>query len=150
MKYYKFSPGQGAQFWQQMRDQGIASIGWGNYDYASKENREEIRALRPKYFDEHRSSPAIINRFNEINIGDVIYAFRGVNTIIARGVVKSPSQYSEQLILDRNGEGHHTFIEVEWVEFENEITIERQVSRNTISDVTERQEEFENMISGNS
>ncbi len=150
MNYYKFSPGQGAQFWQQMRDKGIASIGWGNYDYASRETIDEIRELRPEYFAVHRMSPSIINLFNQINIGDVIYAFRGVNTIIARGVVKSPSQYSEQLILDLNGEGHHTYIKVDWVEFDNEITLDRQVSRNTISDVTVRQEEIENMISGNS
>ena len=151
MKYYKFAPGRGARFWQEMKEKGIASIGWGNYDYASTNDAQEIINLRPEYFANHNGSPSIIHRFNQVKVDDVIYAFRGLTTIIARGKVTSKSKYSDELLIDDpDGEGHYNYIEVEWKELENEITIKQAVHRNTIMNVTERHEEFENMINGKS
>ena len=151
MKYYKFAPGRGARFWQEMKEKGIASIGWGNYDYASTNDAQEIINLRPEYFANHNGSPSIIHRFNQVKVDDVIYAFRGLTTIIARGKVTSKSKYNDELLIDDpDGEGHYNYIEVEWKELENEITIKQAVHRNTIMNVTERHEEFENMINGKS
>ncbi len=149
MKYYKFAPGKGAKYWEQMRDKRIASIGWGDYDYASKTNTEEIIGLNPEYFKKHSGSPKIINRFNEVEVGDVIYAFRGLKTIIARGEVTFRSRYSRSLLVsDGKGDDHYNYITVDWFELPEEITIKKNVIRNTIIDVTDRHEEFENMISG--
>ena len=145
-KYYKFAPGNRANLWPQMKKEGIASIGWGNFDYTSKQ-KQEIIGLRPEYFADHDRSPAIINRFNEVNVNDVIYAFEGETTIIARGVVTDRSKYSEKSIVsDGQGNDHHNYITVDWSELPKKITVNKNVHRNVIIDVTDRHEEFENMI----
>ena len=146
-RYWKFSPGVEAKYWEQMRDKGIATIGWGDFNYVETENIEDIINLRPEYFKKHNKSPAIINQFNDVNIGDVIYVFKGVTTLIARGVVTSTSKYSDSsMISDPNGDGYYNFVTVDWFELPKEIIINKEVSRNTIVDVTVRHEEFEKMI----
>ena len=149
MKYYKFAPGERAEYWKQMKNKSIASIGWGNFNYAGKQTTEEIRGLNPERFPIRSRSPSIIQCFNQVKKGDVLYAFDGVTKIIGRGEVTGErAKYSDRPLIEHSS--HHNYIGVEWKEINPAITIDGQVSRNTIIDVTERYEEFENMINGKS
>ena len=134
-RYYKFSPGRNAIYWKQMRDKGIAAIGWLNHDYTKAKNQETIRSMDVTYFDKNKNSPPIIYRFSQIREGDVIYAFKGRSKVIGYGKITSPSQYSENKLIE--GADYHNYATVNWIELNPPLQLESMVAMSTISELKE-------------
>lgn len=92
--YWIYSPGENASLWDECYNKGIMAIGWDeigdlkNYDSknAMKEAmREKIAPNRPYTMDAHATWQFI----HELKLGDIVFAKKGRNTIIGRGIVQS-------------------------------------------------------------
>ena len=143
VKYWKFSPGEDAIFWNEMIDKKIASIGWGDFHYAGK-SKSEIIKCNQNYFLDHPNDAATIQAFNSAEIGDILIAFKGRNTIIGYGVIKEKSKYGKEELIKNSG--HFNYLYVDWIVLKKSIKIKKMVSMLTFYDLTERRMELDEII----
>ena len=112
--YWTYSPGEGAALWDEQYKRGIIALRWGEAgDILQYKNKEEIKnALRERTNSDwpFKHPGLMLWQFaNEMKQGDVIFAKKGLNTIIGRGIVESDYIYSEE-------EGRYPHIrKVKWV-----------------------------------
>lgn len=133
-KYWKFSPGEGAKYWTQMFQGRFASIGWGDYDYVNK-NQSDISSLNPGLPDKHAR---IISIINQIDVNDLLIAFKGKTEVIGIGKVTKVAQYSAQSKII--GSDHYNFVDVEWEELKPHIKLEKNVSPDTLNEISSRED----------
>lgn len=98
VQVWLIAPGEGGRLWEDFKRQGLASIGWDGLDdlnrYQTKEDMAaEIRAQRNDGIEPVNDSLACWEFCNDMNIGDVIYAKRGVREILGLGIVRSEYRY---------------------------------------------------------
>lgn len=101
VRYWTFAPGRQASMWDEFYNENIMAIGWdGTDDLKQYPKKEEIKEkLQELYGDtlSHRNDVHTLWQFaNDVQIGDIIFAKRGMNEIIGRGIVKSDYSYDEQ------------------------------------------------------
>ena len=94
LTYWTFSPGENASKWQLCINEGIMCLGWdalGDLSkYASREDmRTEIKKHYPTDGNAKNDSLAVWQFSHEMKIGDVVFAKKGRDTIIGRGIVES-------------------------------------------------------------
>ena len=99
-RYWVYSPGRGAEMWEEFYRDGIMGIAWSELGDLSKYgDKNEIRSkLKEIYKDnlKHVMDSHFIWQFaNEIKEGDIIFAKKGMNEIIGRGIVESSYEYDE-------------------------------------------------------
>ena len=92
--YWLYSPGEKASKWSLCTNDGIMCIGWDALgDLTQYNTREEMRkAIKEHYPSEgsaKNDSFAVWQFANEMKIGDIVIAKRGMSKIIGRGVVES-------------------------------------------------------------
>jgi 5-methylcytosine-specific restriction protein B len=143
IRYWKFSPGKEACFWQEMQNKHIASIGWGDYKFAGK-NKSEITKLHSTYFDDHKIDAFTIQAFNQAQVGDIVFAFEGRKKILGYGVINETSKYSQEVIIPKSD--HHNYLEVDWVILEQPIIMKNMVAMVTFSDISERRMELDKIM----
>ena len=114
INYWIYSPGEGANKWEEFYNDGLMAIGWeiGDLrDYHSKtEFTEKLKELYNDNVNHFNDVNCLWQFTNEIQIGDVIFAKRGMNEIIGRGIVESVYKYDEE-----RGE-YTSFREVDWTD----------------------------------
>lgn len=97
IRYWLYSPGDGAKYWDEFYDQGIMAIGWDIGDlksYPTKESmRQEIAGDSAK--SSKNAAHATWQFANVMKPGDIVFVKKGFHTIIGRGVVASDYQYDE-------------------------------------------------------
>lgn len=108
VEYWKFSPGADAIYWEEMKKQGVAAIGWGNHSFAGKD-RDQIKKLIP---ESSSRAIGIVKRFFDAKIGDRILAFKGNQLVIGYGEITKVGLYSEQPFTGTND--YHNYHEVKW------------------------------------
>lgn len=96
--YWLYAPGDGATYWDEFYNDGIIAIGWDEIgDLSTYSNKNEIKkAMREKYdpTKSHKNSAHATWQFaNEMKIGDVIFAKKGMNSIVGRGIVESDYEF---------------------------------------------------------
>ena len=133
-KYWKFSPGENARYWNEMCKQGIASIGFA-LDFPIKGNSLE------QANNQQRDASKV---FQEAKPGDMIFAFKGVKELIGYGTINKTTLYNKQEII--KGSGHYNYHEVEWTALSPSVKLERGVVQDTFADLTRRREEFLRLI----
>lgn len=143
IRYWKFSPGTAACFWEEMQKQHIASIGWGDYEFEGK-NKSDISKFDPIYFTDHKIDAFTIQAFNQAQMGDIIYAFEGRKKVIGYGVIKATSKYSKVELIPNSK--HHNYLEVDWIKLDQPINMKNMVSMVTFSDISERRMELDNIM----
>ncbi|MDO5531819.1 AAA family ATPase [Sutterella sp.] len=107
-RYWACAAGENASLWEQCHEQGIIAIGWG-YDFLGDlmqyGTREEINTRLTEKL-EAASYPnvslALWEFSHEMKPGDVIYAKKGSNTILGRGVVISDYIFKVDGVLGRD------------------------------------------------
>ena len=134
-RQWTYAPGYNAEAWDDCLDEGIMVLGWDELgDFAEYASREEITdALRENEdpdASKKNDSLACWQFQHVLQPGDIIYARKGVNTIIGRGVVKSEASYAP----DRANYRHVR--EVEWTH-QGEWESPEQMAQKTLTDVTE-------------
>ena len=114
-RIWVFSPGRGADQWEQMLSDGIMAIGWnelGNLaDYESQnEISDRLLTIDPNRGQPVNDSLACWEFAREIRPGDIAVAKGGKRTILGYGVVKGDYEY------DANRSDFRSRRAVEWLE----------------------------------
>ena len=99
-RYWIYSPGDGAENWDEFYDAGIMSIGWealGNL--RTFHNKDEMAKKMQEVFSDdssHKNDAHATWQFaNEINPGDVVFAKKGLRLLVGCGVVESDYIFDE-------------------------------------------------------
>ena len=99
--YWLYSPGQGADKWDEFYDKGIMAIGWGEIgDLSRFEDKNQMKeTMKTTYNHPDRSykndAHAAWQFAKEMKVGDVIFVKRGMYQIVGCGVVESDYIYDE-------------------------------------------------------
>lgn len=100
-KYWLFSPGQQAKYWDEFYQNGIMAIGW---DYFSNlkdfKNKKEIEKMLNIYNNDskrhYNDANALWQFSQEIQIGDIIFVKKGNYNILGMGIVSSDYIFDEE------------------------------------------------------
>lgn len=100
--YWTFSPGEQASKWDFCINEGVMCIGWdklGDYSqYSSiEETNQAIKRFYPTGGSARNDTLAVWQFLNEMKLGDVVFAKKGRNTIIGRGIVESKYMFDDNL-----------------------------------------------------
>lgn len=93
-KYWIYSPGENASLWDEFYDQGIMALGWDEIgDLSQYTSKSDIKEALSEYDDSDTSkkNDVLANwEFSKVlKKGDIIYAKRGMDLIIGKGIVES-------------------------------------------------------------
>ncbi len=94
--YFKFAPGSQASEWRKFHEEGIAAISYNNVnlqDLTPFKSREEINIAAGLEPDNWSNNTWNLWLFKNANIGDVIFATKGVNTSIGIGIIEGGYYY---------------------------------------------------------
>ena len=135
--YWLYSPGEQAVKWEEFYNEGIMAIGWDKLgDLENYTDRKSIlEALINNYGggEDQRNNISALDDFcngeNKINIGDIVIAKKGKNTLLGYGKVTSDYYY------DENREEFLHCREVEWFK-KGEWEVDVNLPRKTLTDVT--------------
>ena len=141
---WQFSPGADAVYWDQMYSMGIASIGWGNYNFCGLK-KSQIKKLNPIYFTDHDRDVSIISLFENAKEGDLIYAFKGREIIIGHGVINGLAKYNNDPLIP--GTDHHNYLSVNWSSDSlREVILKKKFSEDVFADISNRRKEIEDQV----
>lgn len=110
--YFKFAPGSQAIKWPQFREKGIAAV---NYTSILEQSIEDVKSLAELNvlagFEEKSQSNKTGNLwlFKQAQIGDLLFATKGVNTCIGIGIIEGNYEY------DSSQESYNHFRKVNWI-----------------------------------
>lgn len=133
--YWIYSPGDNASMWEEFRQLGIMGIGWDGLGYNLKDfaTKQDIKEYLKKIYDakdSYKNDAHCLWQFaNEIKIGDIIFAKKGVHKIIGKGVVTSDYIYDTS---------RKSYIHVRKVDWQNigEWELPRQAVMKTLTNIT--------------
>lgn len=98
-----FAPGENACMWDECKESQTMRLGWDLIgDISEFKSKEDLtKALQGAYNNEDASfkndSLALWQFVHEVHEGDIVYAKKGINKIIGRGVVEGGYYYDEAL-----------------------------------------------------
>ena len=136
-RYWTFAPGENANKWEEFYNEGIMAIGWNELgDLKQYSSKEEIRKVLMSSREGSNQNNALANwEFaNEIRIGDIVYAKKGQNEIIGKGIVES------DYIFDDSRKEFKSYRKVKWINNEEKKNIKSKlgsgVSTKTLTNIT--------------
>ena len=141
--YWIYSPGLNAERWDEFYNAGIMAIGWDDIgDLSTYDSKEAMKQAMKAKIDPNRSykmaAHATWQFANEMNPGDIVFAKRGMHTVIGRGVVES------EYIYDPNRDEFVNIRKVRWTH-KGEWEHPGQAVMKTLTDVTPYKEYVEQL-----
>ncbi len=99
-RIWLFSPGRGAELWEQMHSEGVMAIGWnelGNLAEYQSQNQisDRLRALEPNRGQPVNDSLACWEFVRELHPGDIVVAKGGMHSVLGYGIVRGEYEYDE-------------------------------------------------------
>ena len=102
--YWLYSPGEQAVNWEEFYNEGIMAIGWDKLENLENytDRKSILKALIDNYGggEDQRNNVSAIDDFcngeNKINIGDIVIAKKGKNTLLGYGKVISDYYFDEE------------------------------------------------------
>ena len=102
--YWLYSPGEQAVKWEEFYNEGIMAIGWDKLENLENytDRKSILEALINNYGggEDQRNNVSAIDDFcngeNKINIGDIVIAKKGKNTLLGYGKVISDYYFDEE------------------------------------------------------
>ena len=96
--YWIYSPGNNASMWEEFYNEGVMGLGWDELDDFRKfSSREKIASELQAYYADDKTykndSLAVWQFVNEMNQGDIVFAKKGLYTIVGCGIVVSDYIY---------------------------------------------------------
>lgn len=96
--YWIYSPGDNATMWDEFYQLGIMGIGWDEVKNLKEfTSKEEIKHYMKKVYDasfSYKNNAHCLWQFaNELKIGDIVFAKKGMHRIVGKGVVTSDYIY---------------------------------------------------------
>lgn len=98
--YWTYSPGDGACKWDEFNKSGIMGIAWDDTEdlkqYTSKDEvKTKLKAVYDPSYSYKNAAHCLWQFSNEIKVGDVVFAKKGMHKIIGKGIVVSDYIYDE-------------------------------------------------------
>ena len=87
--YFKFAPGSQAAEWQRFYEEGVIAIDFNFPNLNQFKSQAELNVFRNLPVDDQSNKTWNVWLFKTANIGDVVFATKGVNTCIGIGVIES-------------------------------------------------------------
>lgn len=105
--YWIYSPGNGAEYWDEFYNAGIMGIGWDEIgDLSVFNSKEEMKVAMKEKIDPSRpyknAAHATWQFANEMKPGDIVFAKKGMHLVVGRGIVESGYEYDSNLSHDKN------------------------------------------------
>ena len=134
VKYWVYAPGDKARFWDECVANGKMYLGWDELgDLSQYESRKELKEQMKAAYGEKgnytNDTLATYNFVNNLKIGDVIFAKKGVQQIVGKGVVVGDYEYDDSRAEYKNVRA------VEW-EKVGEWNSKDQLATKTLTDIT--------------
>lgn len=94
VQYWIYSPGDGAIKWEAFYKQGVMGIGWSEIgDLTQYASKDDMKAAMKKKWDPSRHYKNIAHAawqfVHDLKPGDIVFAKKGTNQLVGRGVVTS-------------------------------------------------------------
>lgn len=129
-----FAPGENASKWEEFYNEGIIAIGWDSLgDLKQYENKKEIKENLTGTGSRRNDVCANWDFANVMQIGDNIFAKKGVNKILGRAIVES------DYIYDDSREEYKSYRKVKWInnkEKNHKEMLEHGIVQKTLTDIT--------------
>ena len=143
-RYWIYSPGHNASKWNECIAKGIMLIGWGEIgDLTQFSSKSEMKtAMQEAYGDNkpYRNAALATWQFaNEMKPGDIVFAKKGRDTVIGRGVVESDYSYYES-----TDDEYNNVRKVKWTNI-GEWKHPGQAAMKTLTDITQYTEYVETL-----
>lgn len=132
--YWIYSPGDNACMWDEFYKLGIMGIGWGEVgnlkDFSSKEEiKERMKSVYDASYSYKNDAHCLWQFANEIKVGDIIFAKKGMHKIVGKGVVTS------DYIFDDTRANYKQVRKVEW-QYNGEWEHPGQAVMKTLTNIT--------------
>ena len=143
-RYWIYSPGHNASKWNECIEKGIMLIGWGEIgDLTQFSSKSEMKtAMQEAYGDNkpYRNAALATWQFaNEMKPGDIVFAKKGRDTVIGRGVIESDYSYYES-----TDDEYNNVRKVKWTNI-GEWKHPGQAAMKTLTDITQYTEYVETL-----
>ena len=101
VRYWIYAPGHHSSKWEEFYSKGIMAIGWDEIgDLSQYSNKNEMKEAMKKLIDSTKSftndAHATWQFANEMMPGDIVFAKKGMSSIVGRGVVESEYYYDAE------------------------------------------------------
>ncbi len=133
--YWIYSPGDNATIWNECYEKGIMAIGWDAIgDLSAYSTKDEMKqALKDKINPDYswkNAAHATWQFANEMKPGDVVFAKKGMHTLVGRGVVASDYRFDQT-------RGHYRNVRsVDWTH-KGEWPHPGQAAMKSLTDITQ-------------
>lgn len=107
--YFKFAPGSQASEWDKFHNENIIAINFNFDDLNKFESKEEMNKKIGLKDDEKSNKTFNLWLFKSANIGDVVFATKGVNTCLGIGVIEGNYYF------DANSDNYNHRRKVKWI-----------------------------------
>ena len=96
--YWIYSPGDNATMWDEFYKLGIMGIGWDEVkdlkQFASKEEiKDHMKTVYDASYSYKNNAHCLWQFANELKIGDIVFAKKGMHKIVGKGIVTSDYIY---------------------------------------------------------
>ncbi len=137
--YWLISPGQGAYLWDEFYKNSEMGIGFdGTGDLSQYDSKEELTLKFQEMYDDNSSHVNNVHAcwqfVHDIQIGDIVFAKKGMREIIGRGIVKSDYEYEE------SNENYHKIRKVYWTHNDTWKYERGKLPMKTLTDITDYKE----------
>jgi len=134
VRYWIFSPGENATFWDEFYDAGIMAIGSDPLgDLKAYRSKDEMKRKMQETIDPRKSyindAHATWQFANEMKPGDIVFAKKGMRLVVGRGIVESDYEY------DPTREHYKNVRQVKWTH-KGEWQHPGQAVVKTLTDIT--------------
>lgn len=99
--HFKFAPGRQASQWEKFYRENIAGIDFSSLnlgDLNKYDSKEQIKETLGLSIDDKSTQAWNLWLFKTANLGDLVFACKGVNTCLGIGIIDGPYYYDEQEI----------------------------------------------------
>lgn len=112
INYWLYAPGEQANKWKEFYNEKIMAIGWEIGDLRKYRTKQLINNRLKRFYKDdvnHFNDALCLWQFtHEIQVGDIIFAKRGMNEIIGIGIVESDYEY------DKSRGEYTSYRKVDW------------------------------------
>ena len=142
-KFWMYSPGTNAEYWDEFYSEGIMGIGWdylGNLKQFQKKNDIKGKLQKESETDNSKKNDttACWEFANEMKKGDIVIAKQGSSRYIGWGVVESDYSYAESRPYFKH------IRKVKWVN--KQVQTDKDIVTKTLTDITPYSEYVERLI----
>lgn len=145
-----YTPGEGARFWEECQANGKMYLGWDDMGDLSQYDSKEAMAKKMSELYGGTSnfmndSLATFEFVHTLKPGDIVYAKKGKQQILGRGIVKGAYEY------DDNRKEYKNVRTIEWQDIGEWAFDERILVTKTLTDITKYPEfvkEIQSLVDG--